>query len=132
MTSIITLWRPVGRAEYDLLVKSGMRRWPPRLDHQPIFYPVLNRGYAVQIAREWNTKDEVSGFIGIVTEFDVDAAYAAQFDRQIVGGKEHEELWIPAEELEAFNENIVGEIRVVDVFYGEHYGGEKLSHSGSA
>ena len=53
----------MGRAEYDLLVESGMRRWPARLAHQPIFYPVLNREYATQIAREWNTKDEVSGLL---------------------------------------------------------------------
>ena len=132
MTTTITLWRPVGRAEYDLLVESGMRRWPPRLAHQPIFYPVLNRGYAAQIARDWNTTDDVSGFVGIVTEFDVDAAYAAQFEREVVGAAEHEELWVPAEQLDTFNNHIAGVIRVVDVFYGEKYVGEHIPHGTSA
>lgn len=104
-----------------------MRRWPPRLQHQPIFYPVLNRAYAQQIARDWNTKDDVSGFVGIVTEFDIDTDYAAQFAREVVGAKEHEELWVPAEQLETFNDHIVGEIRVVDVYYGECYCGDRLA-----
>lgn len=35
------LWRPVGLAEMGLVFDSGMRRFPPRLPEQPIFYPVL-------------------------------------------------------------------------------------------
>jgi hypothetical protein len=35
---------------------------------------------------------------------------------QQAGGREHEEYWIPAEELEAFNDAIAGEIRVVETF----------------
>ena len=36
------LYRPVGQAELDLIAASGWRRFPPRLSHQPIFYPVLS------------------------------------------------------------------------------------------
>jgi hypothetical protein len=50
----ITLWRPVGEAELKLIEESGMRAFPPRLAHQPIFYPVLSEEYAVKIARDWN------------------------------------------------------------------------------
>jgi hypothetical protein len=33
---------------------------------------------------------------------------------QTVGGEEHyKELWVPAQELHDFNENIVGEIEVI-------------------
>ncbi len=113
--------------EYQLLQQSGMRAWPPRLPEQPIFYPVLNRDYAAQIAGDWNTKDPFSEFVGIVTEFDVDADYASKFKREVVGGQEHEELWVPSEELDEFNDHIVGEIRVVDVFYGEQFQGEPLN-----
>jgi hypothetical protein len=35
-----TLYRPVGPAELELIRASGMRRFPPRLPVQPIFYPV--------------------------------------------------------------------------------------------
>lgn len=45
---------------------------PPRLEHQPIFYPVTNEEYAIQIARDWNTGDEASGFVGYVTRFEVE------------------------------------------------------------
>jgi hypothetical protein len=52
----VTLYRPVGPEELDLIVKSGFREFPPRLSDQPIFYPVTNEAYATQIARDWNVK----------------------------------------------------------------------------
>ena len=50
----VSLWRPVGPKEVDLIRQSGMRAFPPRLPEQPIFYPVLSEAYAVKIARDWN------------------------------------------------------------------------------
>lgn len=120
-----TLFRPVGIKEWELIEGLERKAFPPRLDWQPIFYPVLNQAYAEQIARDWNTKDAASGYIGLVTAFDVDENYLAQFEEQIVGGSQHRELWIPAEELENFNAHIIGEIRLVAAFYGEKYLGDK-------
>ncbi len=34
--------------------ESSWMRFPPRLPEQPIFYPVENEEYAIQIARDWN------------------------------------------------------------------------------
>jgi hypothetical protein len=45
-TETITLWRPVGPAELDLIRASGMTAFPPRLPDQPIFYPVTTEDYA--------------------------------------------------------------------------------------
>jgi hypothetical protein len=109
-----TLFRPVGDKELDLIRASGMRRIPPRLPDQPIFYPVTNEAYAVEIARDWNTQND--GARGHVTRFDVAKAYADRFERRIVGGRQHEELWVPAEELDEFNSNIIGEIEVTASF----------------
>lgn len=103
----------------DLIAASGYKLFPPRLPEQPIFYPVLTREYAEQIARDWNTQDERSGYFGYVTEFDVDAEYLARFEIKKVGGKEHLEYWIPAVELEEFNRHIHGVIRVINKFYGK-------------
>ena len=97
-----TLFRPVGPAELELIRDSGWTAFPPRLPEQPIFYPVLNQEYAAQIARDWNVKDSGSGY---VTRFDVQSD---KFQRQVVGGSKHEELWVPAEELDEFNAMIVG------------------------
>jgi hypothetical protein len=85
--SVITLYRPVGQAELDLVAASEYRAFPPRLPEQPIFYPVLTREYAEQIARDWNTKDERSGFVGYVTQFAVDADYLNRFEVKKVGGE---------------------------------------------
>ena len=111
--------------ELELILEANSEAFPPRLDWQPIFYPVLNRQYAIEIARDWNTKDEASSYCGFVTAFDVDADYLSQFDEQVVGGTHHRELWIPANELETFNSQIQGKIRVINAFYGEQYEGSR-------
>jgi hypothetical protein len=51
---VTVLYRPVGPKELELIKESGCREFPSRLPGQPIFYPVLNEEYAVQIARDWN------------------------------------------------------------------------------
>src|ERR1700691_5138614 len=63
---LTVLYRPVGRREYELIEAAGFRRFPPRLPEQPYFYLVANEEYATQIARDWNTKDEASGWTGYV------------------------------------------------------------------
>ena len=112
----ITLFRPVGQKELDLIAESGYREFPPRLYFQPIFYPVLNEEYATQIARDWNTKDINSGYVGYVTRFQVKAEYLSEYDVQVVGGRVHQEYWIPAEDLWRFNKSIIGMIEVIAEF----------------
>jgi hypothetical protein len=110
------LYRPVGQKELDLIAESGFRAFPPRLDWQPIFYPVLNEEYATFIAREWNTRDAASGFVGYVLSFSVRIDYLSQFEVQKVGGATALEYWIPAEQLAEFNENIVGLIEIISSY----------------
>jgi hypothetical protein len=119
------LFRPVGLYELRLIRESGYRAFPPRLSHQPIFYPVLDVDYAIQIARDWNTKDPNSGYMGVVTAFGVDEDYLARFAVQVVGTSKHRELWIPAESLDEFNRHLVGQIRIIAAFYGALYADER-------
>lgn len=114
----VTLFRPTGLKELELIFRSGMKAFPPRLPEQPIFYPVMNREYAQQIARDWNAKSEQNR-IGFVLRFEVEADYVTRYPVQTAGAKQHQELWVPAEELDEFNRHIVGEIQVVEVFKGE-------------
>jgi len=111
--AVVILFRPAGPKELALIEASGWRAFPPRLPEQPIFYPVTNEEYAIQIACDWNVKASGSGF---VTKFAVDAAYVARFPKKVVGSRVHEEIWVPAEELEEFNSKIVGQIEVTHVF----------------
>jgi len=115
MTTIptIILYRPVGPEELALLRQSDFKRWPPRLPEQPIFYPVTNQKYAAEIASRWNVKD--SGY-GAVTRFAVQAEFMNQYPIQQVGDVYHTEWWVPAEELEALNDHIVGKIEVIEEF----------------
>ncbi|WP_298361667.1 ADP-ribosylation/crystallin J1 [uncultured Litoreibacter sp.] len=109
----VTLWRPIGPEELVLIEQSNMREFPPRLPEQPIFYPVLTEEYAIKIARDWNVKASGSGF---VTRFEVLKSYLDAYDVQEAGGRAHLEYWIPAEEMIAFNDAIVGQITVVQEF----------------
>jgi hypothetical protein len=109
------LFRPVGEKELALIRESDYRAFPPRLPEQPIFYPVTNEDYAAQIARDWNTRD---GGIGYVTRFRVRTEFLGRYQRRTVGSSMHEEYWIPAEELPAFNAALVGPIEVIAEFHG--------------
>jgi hypothetical protein len=106
-----TLYRPVNKAELDLIEASGWKRFPPRLPEQPIFYPVTNIEYARQITVEWNVP---AYGIGYVLAFDVNTDYLKKFNVENVGGAMHDELWIPAEELQEFNDNILGSICLLE------------------
>lgn len=114
MTRTITLYRPVGPKELELIKDSGWKEYPPRLAEQPIFYPVMNERYAAQIAKEWNVPASGSGY---VTRFEVDKNYVSRYEVQNVGGAGHDELWVPAEDLPEFNKHIVGLIQVVAEFH---------------
>ena len=109
----VTLWRPVGPQELELIRASGMSAFPPRLPEQPIFYPVLSENYAVKIARDWNVPASGAGY---VTRFEVRKDYLDNHEVQVAGGRAHQEYWIPAEDMDAFNAAIVGEIEVVAEF----------------
>ena len=110
------LYRPVGQAERALIAASGDTAFPPRLPSQPIFYPVLNEAYATEITRDWNTRDEASGYAGYVTRFAVRADFLARYEVRTVGAARHQEYWIPAEDLAEFNRHIIGPIEVIAEF----------------
>jgi len=108
-----TLYRPVGPQELALIRETGFRSFPPRLPEQPIFYPVLTEAYAAKIARDWNVKASGAGY---VTRFSVRNSFLARYPVRNAGGSEHQEYWIPAEDLADFNRNIVGPIVVIAEF----------------
>jgi len=116
MDEIVTLFRPVGAKELELIRRTGFTAFPPRLAGQPIFYPVLDEAYAVQIARDWNTRDAQSEYVGYVLRFCTRKEFLARYEVHEVGGKKYREYWIPADDLQEFNRNIVGKIKIDQEF----------------
>ncbi len=108
------LYRPVNKAELDLIQETNWKKFPPRLPEQPIFYPVTNQEYASQITREWNLPTYKNGF---VTEFELSKKYLSKYKVEKVGLEHHTELWVPAEELEEFNSEIIDSINVVEAYH---------------
>ncbi len=84
MNDTVTLYRPTGPEELALVEASGSLRWPPRLPDPPIFYPVTNEAYAVEIARDWNVPASGAGF---VTRFEVREAFMRRYTAH------HTEWW---------------------------------------
>ena len=109
MSKTITMYRPCGEKELQLIKDSGYKKWPPRLPQQPIFYPVTNERYAMEI-NNWNIRDKG---IGYVTSFEVIKSFVDNYPIETVGAKHHTEWWIPSEELEKLNDNIIGLIEVI-------------------
>jgi len=113
---IVTLYRPIGPAEFELLGQHGFRRWRARLAGQPIVYSVTNEAYAKEIAERWNVRD--SG-IGFVTRFKVEKNFMDRYQLHRAGDSKHTESWIPADELEELNDKIVGLIEVIGEFHSK-------------
>ena len=109
----MTLFRPVNQVELDLIIKEDWKKIPPRLEGQPIFYPVLNEEYAEQITREWNVP---TYGIGHVLKFEVEDEFIKKYEVQKVGLDHHLELWIPSKELDEMNKRIVGKIELINTF----------------
>jgi hypothetical protein len=109
----VTLYRPTGPEELSLVERSGFKRWPPRLPEQPIFYPVTNERYASEIAEGWNVRDSGAGF---VTSFRVKRSFMNRYEIHKVGAARHTEWWVPSEDLDELNDNIVGLIEVIHSF----------------
>jgi hypothetical protein len=112
---LLILFRPVGQQELDLIQQTENGAFPPRSPEQPFFYPVLNEEYAIQIARDWNAKYNQPK-CGYVTRFRVRKSFLRGFEVRTVGGSIHQEYWIPADQLDEFNRNIVGKIEVIAEF----------------
>src|SRR5262245_57553589 len=95
--TVMVLYRPVGAQELKLIEASGLRAFPPRLAHQPVFYPVVQEAYAHEIAKRWNAEHPTSSGVGFVTRFGVRADHLAKYQVHVAGGLERQEYWIPAE-----------------------------------
>ncbi len=106
-------FRPVGPAELELVRQANFRRWPPRLLGQPFFHPVTNEEYAREITVKWNVPADG---VGYVKRFFVQKSFMDRFPVQTVGGERHTEWWIPAEDLEELNDNLIGCIEVIGEF----------------
>jgi hypothetical protein len=119
----LVLYRPIGCAELRLIVAAAFRGFPPRLPHQPIFYPVLHLEYARAIARDWNTQDAASEYAGFVTRFRVADSFVRRYPVQVAGSSRHEELWVPAEDLDEFNRHVEGAIEVIESYAGPNFHG---------
>jgi hypothetical protein len=109
--SALLLYWPVDQQELDLIAASGWLEFPPRQPEQPSFCPMLQEGFAAELARTW---DSTGTGVAYVLRFAVDAEYAACFPvRSSIGGLEQQAFCVPAEELPNFNQQLMGQIEIV-------------------
>lgn len=115
---LVTLYRPVGQTELDMIRYYEFRAFPPRWPTQPLFYPLATEQYATEVAQTWDAQ-QGGHRVGYVLRFQVSKAYLERYDVQLVGRRYHQEYWVPAEELDAFNQQIVGSIEVIAEYHGD-------------
>lgn len=110
MNELVTLYRPVEPLELEAIRDSGFARFPARRPGQPLFYPLAQEDYARAVARE---SCAPAAGVGYVTRFQVDRGYLSQFPLHPARLPRTLEYWVPAEELDEFNDHIQGRIEVV-------------------
>lgn len=111
LSTTITCYRPAGQRELDLIANSEYQRWPCRQPNQPIFDPVVtNEEYALELT-QWHS--DTAG-IGYLTKFDMSLDYISRQKFKSVDDKVHSEWWVGPQELEEFNNNIIGKIEVIE------------------
>jgi len=113
MKDTVPLFRPTVPRELALLQDSGFLKWPPRLPEQPLFYPVTNEQDAIAITRAWIVQH--SG-LGYVTRFRVRKEFLDQCKRDDSETCDQNTRFVPAEDVEALNQSIVGRIEVIREF----------------
>lgn len=107
------LYKPLSPKQLAAVISSGWRRFSPDSPQQKVFYPKLHLEYAEKIARQWDAAQYEAGF---VVKFKVPSQFVADYDIQSVGYDEHREYKIPIHELERFNRQIIGPIRLISAF----------------
>lgn len=74
---------------------------------------MTNEEYACEIASKRNVPESGSGY---VTRFSVRRSFMDRYEIHQVGAAHHAEWWIPAEDLDDLNDNIVGTIGLIATF----------------
>jgi hypothetical protein len=102
----------LGRLNLSLFVRQDFAAshlvWPSSR-----FLSVLSEKYATQIAY---VRDQTSGFAGYVLRFSVRTEFLKDYEVHVLGSSDHREYWIPASDLQKFNDNIVGAIEIIAEF----------------
>ncbi len=106
--NIATLYRAVNAEELAALQSLRWKGFPPCAE--AAFYPALNARFALDFIHSQEGGKKPALYL---TRFQIHAGYVRSFEVQTLSGEVHDELWVPAEEWENFNRNIVGRIAVV-------------------
>ena len=110
----VSLFRSAGQCELDLITRSGFTTFPmgqcQQRRYPVVFYPERWRDHALQIARDWNTRDSVSELSGYLLRCQVET------DGQDF--LNDNEIWLSEAGLRRLNQSLVGTIEVVESFIG--------------
>lgn len=110
----VTLFRSAGQCELDLIAQGGFTCFPVSQCRQRtypvVFYPERWRDHALQIARDWNTRDSVSEFAGYLLRCQVETDGHDFLNDS--------EIWLSEAGLLRLNQALVGTIQVEERFVG--------------
>ena len=95
------------------LIRSDWRKFSPDEPDQRLFYPKLHLDYAEKIARQCNAVEHNAGF---VVRFEIPLGFIGRYELQTIGYEQHLEYKVPIDDLNDFNQKIMGKIELVSAF----------------
>lgn len=104
---LLTLYRPVGPEELDFIARSGWTRFPPRLRRKTIFYHEIEKA---SLAEE-QPVDHICRNTFII-RIHMLSDYLKRFSMKDGEESDCEELCIPLDRSEEFNNHIIGLIEL--------------------
>ncbi len=101
-----TLYKPVGERELTMIERSGWTRFPPRIARRPVFYTDMT---------EDNAGNNAVQEAAYIIKFHVRKEYLKKYAITHNHTSDHDELRVPTDALEDFNNNIIGLIEVARI-----------------
>ncbi len=110
----LKLYRAIGPGQLQCIQQNNWSAFPARLPGQPFFCPLSNKSTAQAIASQWNVQRSGAGF---VVEFVVSTSFLSDIPMDELAGDGGYEYRIPAQKMDAFNESLIGPIKMVNAYF---------------
>ncbi len=120
-----TFYKAVGMPEWRLIRADGACGFPECMLRHRLYFPALFFERACCFARDWHTKDRFSEFAGLVLAYPVRRDFLSEYEVREAAGED--DLWLALEQNRQLNKNLLGKIRVCEVFYGAGFDGPRYT-----
>lgn len=106
----IVFSRNITVAELKFIKTNKFKKFPPCSPDYPFFHTMFNQKIDLEI-----DKNKIS--YGI--RYEIKKCFLDRYEKQFVGNYDIKDYWIPSKDLEEFNQNLIGEIKITSINHSE-------------